>query len=101
MKLGPGIRKLLRQPASVHAVERDVDTELEFHIATRIDVLMGRGLTREAADDQARREFGDLRAARAEIAAIDRNRVGRERRADWREALRQDVRFAMRGLVRR
>ena len=40
------------------------------------------------------REFGDLRAARDEIAAIDRGRVGRERRADWREALVQDVRFA-------
>ena len=65
MKLGPGIRKLLRQPASVRAVERDVDAELEFHVATRTDVLMGRGLTRDAADEQARREFGDLRAARA------------------------------------
>ena len=101
MKLGPGIRKLLRQPARVRAVERDVDAELEFHVATRIEVLMARGLTREAADEQAGREFGDLRAAREEIAAIDRGRVGRERRSDWRESLLQDARFAVRGLARR
>src|SRR5688572_16313965 len=101
MKLGPGIRKLLRQPARVRAVERDVDAELEFHVATRIEVLMARGLTREAADEQARREFGDLRAAREEIAAIDRGRVSRERRSDWRESVLQDARFAVRGLARR
>jgi putative ABC transport system permease protein len=101
MKLGPGIRKLLRQPAGVRAVERDVDAELAFHVETRADVLVARGLTREAAERQARREFGDLRAARAELAAIDRGRVGRERRADWREGMRQDVRFAVRALARR
>ena len=101
MKLGPGIRKLLQRPAGARAVEREVDAELAFHVETRIDVLVSRGLTREAADQQARREFGDLRAARAELAAIDRGRLGRERRADWRDGLIQDVRFALRALARR
>jgi putative ABC transport system permease protein len=101
MKLGSGIRKLLRHPPGARGVERDVDAELAFHVDTRTDALMARGLTRESAVEQARREFGDLRAARAEIAAIDRGRVGRERRADWWEALRQDVRFAARALARR
>jgi len=101
MKLGSGIRKVLRHPPGARAVERDVDAELAFHVETRVDVLMARGLTREAADAQARREFGDLREARDEIAAIDRGRVGRERREDWWEAMRQDVRFAARALARR
>jgi putative ABC transport system permease protein len=101
MKMGPGIRKLLRQPARARAVERDVDAELAFHLETRVDLLVSRGLTREAAEAQARREFGDLRAAREELAAIDRGRVGRERRADWREGLLQDIRFATRALARR
>src|SRR5215207_587941 len=101
MKLGPGIRKLLRQPARVHAVERDVDAELAFHLETRVDLLVSRGLTRAAAEAQAGREFGDLRAAREELAAIDRGRVGRERRADWREGFAQDIRFAVRALARR
>jgi len=101
MRLGPGIRKLLRRPPAAHAVEREVDDELTFHLETRIDTLVSRGMTRQAADLQARKEFGDLRAARDEIAAIDRGRVARERRADWREALMQDARFATRALLGR
>jgi predicted permease len=101
MASGSGIRKLLRLPAGARAVERDVDAELAFHIETRVEALTARGLTREAAESQARREFGDVRAARDELAAIDRGRVGRERRGDWWEAARQDVRFAARALARR
>ena len=101
MKLGSGIRKLLRQPPAVRAIEREVDDELRFHVDTRIETLMSRGMTRQAAEAQVQREFGDLRAAHDELAAIDRGRVGRERRSDWREALMQDVRFAMRSLIAR
>ena len=56
MKLGSGIRKVLRHPPGARAVERDVDAELAFHVETRVDVLMARGLTRDAADAQARRD---------------------------------------------
>ena len=101
MRLGLGIRRWLRPPAGARAVEREVDDELRFHLETRVDALVTRGLTRQAAEAQARQEFGDLRAAKAEIAAIDRGRVGRERRADWWEALTQDLRFATRALLGR
>lgn len=101
MKLGSGIRRLLRQPPGVRAVDREVDEELAFHVETRIDALMKRGLTRQAAEAQASTEFGDLRAAHEEIAAIDRGRVERERRADWWEGVLQDVRFANRALLGR
>ena len=101
MKLEPGIRKLLRMPRDARLVDREIDAELDFHVSSRIDTLMARGLSREAAQEQASREFGDLRAARAEIAAIDRGRMSRARRASWREALGQDVRFAVRGLAHR
>src|SRR5687768_14250963 len=101
MKPRLGIRRLLRLPGGERTIERDVDAELEFHVSTRVEILMGRGLSHDEANSQARREFGDLRAARDELAAMDRRRVGRERRADWREALAQDVRFAVRSLARR
>jgi predicted permease len=101
MRLGSGIRRLLRQPPALRAVDREVDDELRFHVETRVEALVARGLTRQAAEAQVAREFGDLEAAHAEIAAIDRGRVGRERRADWWEALVQDVRFATRALLGR
>jgi putative ABC transport system permease protein len=101
MELGPGIRRMFRRPRTARAVEREVDDELTFHLETRIEVLMKRGLSRDGAQAQAQREFGDVRAARDELAAIDRGRAGRERRADWRGAFAQDVRFAARSLSRR
>jgi predicted permease len=101
MRLGSGIRRWLQAPAGARAIEREVDDELRFHIETRIDALMSRGMTRQAAAAKARQEFGDLRAAHDELAAIDRGRAGRERRADWWDALAQDVRFATRALLRR
>src|SRR5512138_3498045 len=75
MKLGSGIRRSLRAPAGARAIEREVDDELRFHVETRIDALMSRGMTRQAAEAQAGREFGDLRAAHDELVAIDRGRV--------------------------
>jgi len=101
MRLGSGVRKLLRQPPAVRDVEREVDDELRFHVETRVEALMSRGMTRQAAEAKAAKEFGDLGAAHDEIIAIDRNRVERERLVDWWEALRQDIRFATRALLGR
>ena len=101
MNLHPGIRRLLRLPSTQSTVDRDVDDELRFHLESRVDALVARGLTRQAAESRARSEFGDVRAAHAEIAAIARGRATKERRADWWEGLTQDVRFAIRALVAR
>jgi putative ABC transport system permease protein len=101
MELGPGIRRMFRQSRNRRAIEREVDDELAFHLDTRVGVLMARGLSREAALSQAEREFGDFRLAREELVGLDRGRAARERRADWRSALAQDVRFAARSLARR
>ena len=101
MRLGSGIRRWLRAPESARVIEREVDDEIRFHVETRIDVLVASGMTRQAAEQQARREFGDVSEAHAEISAIDRGRASRERRADWWDALGQDVRFATRALLGR
>jgi predicted permease len=100
MSLGPGIRRLLRRPASPQSVERDVDTELSFHIETRVEELIAGGMTSEAARLAALREFGDVTAARAQLTAMDHGRLDRARRADWWESVWQDTRFAVRSLRR-
>jgi putative ABC transport system permease protein len=73
--------------------ERDLSDELAFHLERRTDDLVARGLTRDAARAQARREFGNP-AAWAEHCRDARG---------WRllDELRQDVRFAWRGIMRR
>lgn len=84
--------------AARRAVERSVDDELAFHIANRVDDLVRGGLSREAAEAEARRQFGDLEAARAELATIDRRRLTRLVRLTWWSDLLQDTRLALRTL---
>src|SRR5688572_5252385 len=94
-------RRLLRWPRRDRArIGADVDTEIAFHLAMRVEELMSRGLSEEEARQQAEREFGDIRRARAELIDSD---ARAERRRSWGDALIdgvRDVRIAGRGLVR-
>ena len=81
-------------------VDADVDDELRFHLEERIDALVARGLAPAAARAQAVEEFGDVAAVRDALRAIDRRVVRQRGRAEWRGAVAQDVRHALRRLVR-
>jgi hypothetical protein len=55
---------------------------MRFHLEMRIEELIRQGKSSAAAQAQAEREYGDMTAARAELAEIDRRAA---RRAGWRE----------------
>ncbi|GLC23874.1 ABC transporter permease [Roseisolibacter agri] len=96
-----GFRRLVRPAPSARSAARDVDDELQFHLESRVQELLAAGHPREEAERLAAREFGDVRAAREELTAIDRERL---RRRGWAESFaswRQDLRFAWRTLRRR
>jgi predicted permease len=81
-------------------VRADVDDELEFHIEMIAARLVAEGAAPEEARARARREFGDIERARDLCEGIG---AKRERRGEWAElvgSMRQDVRFALRGLAR-
>ena len=105
MTLPDGVRRLFRLPSNARSAgrdaARDVDDELRFHLESRVDALVAAGLSPAAAEAEARREFGDVRAARTELAAIDRGRLRRAGRTEWWAGWRQDARFAWRALRRR
>jgi putative ABC transport system permease protein len=70
---------------------RDLDRELEFHLAERIDELVADGMTRRDAVAEARRRFGNYGAQKE-----------RTRDADvlaWVDSLVNDVRYAVRALA--
>ena len=94
-----GVRRLFRL-ASPRSAERDVDDELRFHLDTRIAELTARGMGRADAEREAAREFGDVGAARTELADMNRDRLRRDERADWWSGWTQDVRYALRALRR-
>jgi putative ABC transport system permease protein len=51
--------------------ERDLDDELRFHIAARVDEYVAMGLTPEAAHAEAAKRFGDMTRFRDQCAEID------------------------------
>ncbi|AHG91636.1 permease [Gemmatirosa kalamazoonensis] len=95
-----GVRRLFRLADSTRSAARDVDDELRFHLETRVAELVARGVPRDEAEREAAREFGDVGAARAELAAMDRARLRHGARADWWSGWRQDLRYAVRALTR-
>jgi predicted permease len=79
-----------------HRVTRDVDDEIEFHLAMRIAKLIAAGLDPAAARAEASRQFGDATAVRAECLTIDRDRERVMRRANGISDLWQDASYAFR-----
>lgn len=79
-----------------HRVTRDVDDEIEFHLAMRIAKLVAQGVDPAVARAQALRQFGDASAVRAECLTIDRDRERVMRRAHRLSDLWQDASYALR-----
>jgi len=92
----PGLRRVMHLGGGGGAVEREIEEELGFHLETRRDALIAQGVAPSDALRIAREEFGSVSAARQELANVDRRRRANARRADWREALAQDTRLALR-----
>jgi predicted permease len=77
-------------------VERETQEEIETHLATRAEELERQGLTPEEAKAEALRRFGSLDLARRRLAEAAQVRERRSAVREWLEALRQDVRYALR-----
>ncbi len=95
---GPFWRRYLRFWGS--NVAADVDDELRFHIESRVAEYVAAGMSPEEARTAAWSRFGNVDAVRQRCEAIDTKREqGRRRIAMW-DALKQDVRYALRTLRR-
>lgn len=93
-----GLRRVLGVPG--RSVQTEVDEELAFHLESRIQELVATGESDSAARRIAEREFGDVRASRHELAAVDRRRRRRERIRQTVDGVAQDARYAVRALRR-
>src|SRR6185295_9305698 len=93
-------RRLLRMPLRGPSIEREVEDEVTFHLASRIESLIAAGITPTLAQETALREFGNIAEARRDLTRIDRGRVRRRRVSGWLDALRGDLVYALRGLRR-
>jgi putative ABC transport system permease protein len=95
-----GVRRLIRLPRSRGRADRDVREELDFHLAMRTAELLDGGLTPRTASSEARRRFGDIDDARAELLAVDRGRRRRSAVLDLWDITCHEAGYAARTLVR-
>jgi predicted permease len=78
----------------------DVKDELRFHLQAKIDDLVAQGWTPDAAQKEAERQFGDLRAVQQIGVRMGEKMERRKRLKDyWNDSL-QDVRYTFRTLGR-
>lgn len=97
-----GVRRLVRLPLRTPAGARaDADEELDAFLDERVEHLVARGLTPDRARAEALRRLGaPLDEVRAAIRGSATRREGRKRLRDRADAVRADVRFAVRQFAR-
>ena len=88
--------RVFRLGVGARHIERDVDQELDFHIAMRTQKLVGAGFAPDAARAKALERFGDLRSIRDNCLHIDHQRERAMRRTNYLSSLRQDIAYALR-----
>jgi putative ABC transport system permease protein len=99
--LPPRARRALRIPIGRRRrVEAETDDEIRFHLAMRVDALVARGVPRDVAEAEALRRFGPLDEVRPQLLAAARHREERLSMFERFEALRDDIRYALRQLRR-
>lgn len=94
------LRRVFRLPSTRRRLHADVEAELAFHLQGRVEELMRDGLTRDAAEREARRRFGDYARIEREVEQMtmrsERRRSIRDRIGD----VASDFRYAARSLAR-
>jgi predicted permease len=90
------MRRLFR----LESAQRDLDDELSFHFESVVEAEMRAGQSREEAEREARRRFGDEARYRRELARVDRGTVARRRWSERFDVVATTIRHAWRGLRR-
>ena len=95
----PGARRQFRFAwRNKRQVASDVDAELAFHLARRVEELMERGLSADDAHREAAARFGNPEYTRQYCRDEDVRRERETRHTTMLEELRQDLVYALRAL---
>ena len=97
----PGLRRVLRISWSDRAMRQDISEEISFHIDSRIQELIGQGMSPRDARERAQAEYGDLGVSERELLDVDRRRRRHEQKEELVQSFVDDLRFAARSLGRR
>ncbi len=81
--------------------EHDVRDEVRFHLDTETEELIASGVSPDEARRHALARFGDVEQAMAACRESDHRRLERQRRGRVFDAFAQDLRYAVRSLLKR
>ena len=88
------------RPFTRTSVAAEVDDELAFHLEMATHELIQQGLSPQQARAEAERRFGDMKTVNDDCRRYGAERDRNERRAEYREELKQDGLFAVRQLAK-
>jgi predicted permease len=80
--------------------QRDVDEEIAFHFAARIEDLIAGGMSPDEARRRANEEFGDVAPVRDSLLTSTRRRAARRTRIDTLRDLGDDLAYVARSVRR-
>lgn len=92
--------KGIQIPASRRRLDRVVDDEFRFHIEERIAEFVASGMTREQAEAEVQRRFGDIRQYHRQTRDIDEATMRTRDRFEFLGALQRETARAARVLWR-
>jgi predicted permease len=96
-----GFRRFLRLDLRRAArLDEDIAAELRFHVESRVEDLVARGVRTDVARETALREFGDLQRITGACRDIGRQRERDMRIKEWMDSVADDVAFGWRSLRR-
>ncbi|MES2523444.1 MAG: ABC transporter permease, partial [Gemmatimonadota bacterium] len=93
-------KRVFRLPLSRSRIDADLHEEFRFHIEERIEQFVAEGMSREEAEREVERRFGDYETHRTLTRQIDEDTMHRRHRSERLRDIRREVTLAARTLRR-
>jgi predicted permease len=95
-----GPPRAIQLPSSKRQIESALRDEFRFHIEERIEQFVASGMTREEAEVEVRRRFGDMEAYHRQTRMIDEETMRTRNRFEFLSALGRETTRSARVLLR-
>jgi putative ABC transport system permease protein len=94
------MKRVFRLPWTRRRIDADLGAEFQFHLQERIEQFVAAGMSRDEAEAEARRRFGDFEAYRHQAQRIDEETMRQQTTKEFLSSVRRETAFAFRTLTR-
>ena len=93
-------KRALQFPSSRRRIDADLRDEFRFHMEERIEQFIASGMTREQAESEVQRRFGDAKTWHKMARKIDEETMRQDRRFELFETIRRETGRSIRVLLK-